>query len=82
MSFDDFVIICHDFKLLLSLFLDGSNEIMPTILYYEGKVQPNAISILVKESRRIKAWTSKWVDAVLENRTIIKEVARKLKELW
>ena len=55
---------------------------MPTILYYEGKVQPNAISILVKESRRIKAWTSKWVDAVLENRTIIKEVARKLKELW
>ena len=55
---------------------------MAAILYYEGKnARADGIAILVKESRRIKVGQSKWVDLILENRALIKEMARLAKQI-
>jgi len=57
-------------------------EVIAAMVYYEGKnAHPDAIGILVKESRRIKIGQAKWVDLILENRAIIKEIARLAKRI-
>ncbi len=61
---------------------DKVKEVMAAILYYEGKnARPDAIAILVKESRKIQVGQAKWVDLILENRAIIKEIARLAKKI-
>ena len=57
-------------------------EVYAAILYYEGRnVRDEGIAILVKESRRIKVGQAKWVDLILENRAIIKQIASLAKQI-
>lgn len=56
------------------------SELMEIINYHEEKVREEIFQDTVKKSKWIKVGMTKWVDIILENRTIIKEIARKAKD--